>query len=110
MFVNLETSDFREAMCVHGAEAWDRMAIGFLERYDRNVAVGKMAEAIQCKAGEQAVPENPLLATLFSCALRRVDFYTLALELVQRAESANPSLIERAVDEDQVADEDLLDA
>src|SRR4051794_9572177 len=93
MFVNLETSDFRGVLHGLGEETWNAVAIAFLERNDRNVAIGKIADAVQFYAAEQPIPAEPMLATLYSCALKRVDFYTLALELVQRVEAANPSLV-----------------
>jgi hypothetical protein len=110
MFVNLETSDFREVLQELGRETWNAVAVGFLERNDRNVAVGKIADAVQFYAAEQPVPGEPMLATLFSCALKRVDFYTLALELVQRVEAANPSLVKDLPLEGELLEDDLLAA
>src|SRR4249920_2469812 len=101
MFVTLETSDFRELLQGFGEETWNAVAIGFLKRNDRNVAIGKLADAVQFYAAEQPVPAEPMLATLYSCALKRVDFYTLALELVQRVEAANPSLVKDLPLEDE---------
>ena len=110
MFVNLETSDFREVLQGLGHETWNALATGFLTRNDRNVAIGKIADAVQFYAAEQPVPEEPMLATLYSCALKRIDYYTLALELVQRVEAANPSLIKELAPEGELWEDDLLAA
>ena len=107
MFVNLETSDFREAMWAHGSETWIAIAIRFLQRNDRNVAVGNIAAALQLYAVEQPKPEDHMLATLFSIALVRVDYYTLALEVVQRVEAADPTLIKDFAPEGKLAEEEL---
>jgi hypothetical protein len=110
MFVSLETSDFRDAMRQHDAQIWNAIAIDSLQRNDRNVAVGKIADALQLYAVEQPVPEDQMLAALYTLALRRVDFYTLALELVHEAEAVDPSLVKETFVEDQLAGEDLLAA
>ena len=46
MFVNLETSDFREVLQGSDEKTWNAVAISFLERNDRNVAIGKLADAV----------------------------------------------------------------
>jgi len=48
-----------------------------------------------------------MLATLFSIALVRVDYYTLALEVVQRVEAADPTLIKDFAPEGKLAKEHL---
>ena len=107
MFVNLETNDSREAMWAQGAEAWSAIAIRFLQHNDRNVAVGKIADALQLYAVEQPKPDDHMLAALFSLALARVDYYTLALEVVQRVEAADPTLIKDFGPESKLAAEEL---
>ena len=107
MFVNLETSDFRAAMWAHGAETWTTLAIRFLQRNDRNVAVGNIAAALQLYAVEQPKPEDQMLARLFSLALVRVDYYTLALEIVQRVEAADPTLSKDFAPDAKLAEQEL---
>jgi hypothetical protein len=110
MFVSLETSDFRDAMREPAGQTWSAIATDLLQRNDRNVAVGKIADALQLYAVEQPVPEDEMLATLYSLALRRVDYYTLALELVQSAEVADPSLVREPALDGELTGEDLLAA
>jgi len=61
-----------------------------LSAYDRNITVGKIADAIQSYIHEQDRPSDSLVADLYAYALKRVDFYTIALELVQAAEAVEP--------------------
>ena len=110
MFVSLETGDFREVIRAQLSEKWNAMAIGFLQRNDRNVAVGKIAEALQFYAMEQPMPAHQMLATLYSLALRRVDYFTVALELVQSAETMDPTLVKDSAPEGEVSEEELLAA
>jgi len=46
MFVNLETSDFREAMNGSCADQWPGIAAAILRRNDREVAIGKIADQL----------------------------------------------------------------
>ncbi len=93
MFINLETSDFRNAMSVLGDNLWNEIATESLRRNDRNMAVGTIAEILQHHAIKQPIPDDHLVASLYTLALQRVDFYSIALELVQAAEAIDRSLI-----------------
>ena len=88
MFVNLETTVLQEYVNAQADGRWKPVVTRFLLRHDRNVAVGKIAGAIQSYIYEQETPSDPLAANFYAYALRRVDFYTIALELVQAAEAA----------------------
>ncbi len=107
MFVTLETSDFRDALHAHGAGSWTGLAANFLEIYGRNVAIGKLVDALQLYASEQTSPCDAMVARLYSIAPTRVDYYTLALEIVQQAEAANPSLVKGSSPLEEDLDEEL---
>jgi len=88
MFVNMETTVLQEYVNVQASERWNLVASRFLSAYERNVAVGKIASAIQSYIHELERPSDPLVADFYAYALKRVDFYTIALELIQAAEAA----------------------
>jgi len=86
MFVNMETTVLQAMINADADRMWNPVATKFLSAYERNVAVGKIASAIQWHIYDQERPADSLLADLYMHALKRVDFYTIALELVQAAE------------------------
>jgi len=90
MFVNMETTVLQEYVSVQASERWNLVVSRFLSAYERNVAVGKIASAIQSYIHELERPSDPLAADFYAYALKRVDFYTIALELIQAAEAAEP--------------------
>ena len=90
MFVNMETTVLQEYVNVQANERWNLVVTRFLSAYERNVAVGKIASAIQSYIHELETPSDPLVADFYAYALKRVDFYTIALELIQAAEVAKP--------------------
>ena len=94
MFVNLETTVLRELVNAQASSKWNALVVRFLSHYERNIAVGKIADAIQAGIFEQQTPSDPLVADLYGCALKRVDFYTIALELVQAVEAGEPQSIQ----------------
>ncbi len=96
MFLNTETREFKDAVNVQGNPSWNTMTVGLLQQHERNVAVGNIAKALRGYASEQPKPDDPLCRRLYELALRHVDFYWLALELVQSAEQEDPSLIRRS--------------
>ena len=87
MFVNMETTVLQEYVNVQANERWNLAVTRFLSSYDRSVAVGKIASAIQSYIYELDGPPDPLAADLYAYALKRVDFFTIALELIQAAET-----------------------
>jgi len=95
MFVNLETTVLRELVNVQAESKWNALVVRFLSCYERNIAVGKIANAIQWDIFEQQTPSDPLVADLYGYALKRVDFYTIALELVQAVEAGQPQATHR---------------
>ena len=90
MFVNTETAVLRALVNADADRLWHPMATRFLSTYERNLAVGKIASAIQEQVSQHQTPSDPLVADLYAHALRRVDFYSIALELIQAAEHADP--------------------
>ena len=103
MFINLETGALKELVDAQAASRWIAVATAFLLRNDRNVAVGKTAEAIRWYAYDLEAPEHPLALSLYAEALKRMDFYSVALALIQAAEAADPSLVESSIDEEPLA-------
>ena|SRR2546430_2681571 len=99
MFVNLETSTLQEFVNRQADFNWTTVATGFLLIHDRNVAVGKVADAIRWYVYALEAPSDPLLLSLYALALRRVDFYSIALNLIQAAEAADPSLVPASMEE-----------
>ena len=77
-----------------------------LRQYDRNMAVGQIAEAIQRYVSDQGMPEDLLCATLYQHTLRRIVFYSLALGMVQAVEAADLNLVKIPDPEEQ---EELFD-
>ena len=47
MFVNLETTVLRELVNAQAGSKWNALVVRFLSHYERNIAVGKIANAIQ---------------------------------------------------------------
>jgi hypothetical protein len=70
------------------------------------MAVGQIAEVIQRYVSAQGMPEDLLCATLYQHALRRIDFYSLALAMVQAVEGADSTLVKIPDPEEQ---EELFD-
>jgi hypothetical protein len=103
MFVNLETSTLKELVNGQADSKWTAVATGFLSTHDRNVAVGKIADAIRWYVYALEVPSDSLALSLYAEALKRVDFYSIALGLIQAAEAADPSLVTASVDEEPMA-------
>jgi hypothetical protein len=87
MFVNLETTVLQELVNAEADSKWNQVVARLLASYERNVAVGKIANAIQWDIYERECPLDPLVADLYMHALKRVDFYTIALELIKGAEA-----------------------
>jgi hypothetical protein len=99
MFVNLETRTVQEFVNRQADFNWTAAATGFLLIHDRNVAVGRVADAIRWYVYALEGPSDPLLLSLYAQALRRVDFYSIALELIQAAEAADPSLVIASIED-----------
>lgn len=89
MFVNLETTVLQELINVEADSKWNALVANLLCTDHREMVVGKIANALQRSIRDQKTPSDLLVADLYACALKRVDFYTIALELVQAAEAAN---------------------
>jgi hypothetical protein len=94
MFVNLETTVLRELVNAEAVSKWNAVVVRFLSCHERTIAIGKIANAIQWDIFEQQTPSDPLVADLYGYALKRVDFYTIALELVQAVEAGEPQSID----------------
>ena len=101
MFVNLETSTIKELVNGQADSRWTTEATRCLLAGDRNVAVGKLAGAVWRYVYTLEAPSDPLALSLYEEALKRVDFYYIALGLIQTAEAADPSLIEASLDEEE---------
>jgi hypothetical protein len=103
MFVNLETTVLQEIIYANADSKWKAVAAQCLLINDRNVAVGRIANVLQQYVYEQEEPSDPLVADLYAHALRRVDFFSIALGLIQAAEAADPSLIRPELDAEMAA-------
>jgi hypothetical protein len=57
----------------------ESVAAQLLSTNDHNVAVGRLANALQQYIHEQQEPSDQLAADLYTYALKRVDFYSIAL-------------------------------
>ena len=88
MFVNLETTVLQELINAEADSKWNALVVSLLSTDCRELVVGKIANALQQSIWNQSVPTDPLVADLYTHALRRVDFYSIALALVQAAETA----------------------
>ncbi|MEO8628666.1 MAG: hypothetical protein ABI612_11275 [Betaproteobacteria bacterium] len=110
MFTNLETSDFKNSMKMRGDHEWNSLATASLRRNDRNIAIGTIAEALQVFAMRQPVPDDILVASLYTLAVQRVDFYAIALELVIAAEAADTSLVKASVADIEEVEEEFVAA
>ena len=96
MFVNLETTVLQEIVNAEADSKWNTVVARLLASYERNVAVGKIAYAIQWDIYERERPDDSLVADLYTHALRRVDFYTIALGLIQAAEAMGCRALDQA--------------
>jgi hypothetical protein len=105
-FFNLETAAVNDSLIAARHMDWTAIATAALRQFDRNMAVGEIAEAIQRYVSAQGMPEDLLCATLYQHALKRIDFYSLALAMVQAVEAADSTLMRASEPEDQ---EELLD-
>src|SRR6476620_1596343 len=103
---NLETAALNDSLRAAPHADWTAVATAALRQYDRNMAVGEIAEAIQRYVSDQGMPEDLLCAKLYQQALRRIDFYSLALSMVQAVEGADSSLVKVPDPEEQ---EELFD-
>lgn len=103
---NLETAALNDSLLAAPQAEWTAVATAALRQYDRNMAVGQIAEAIQRYVSNQGMPEDLLCATLYQHALRRIDFYSLALGMVQAVEAADSTLLKALGSEEQ---EELFD-
>jgi hypothetical protein len=90
MFVNLETTVLQELVNAEADRKWNVLVARLLRADQRELVVGRIANAIQRSIYDYATPSDPLVADLYTYALKRVDFYTIALELVQAAEAVEP--------------------
>ena len=105
-FFNLETAAVNDSLIAAPHTDWTAIATAALRQFDRNMAVGEIAEAIQRYVSAQGMPEDLLCATLYQHALKRIDFYSLALSMVHAVEAADSTLIRACGPEEQ---EELLD-
>jgi hypothetical protein len=103
MFVNLETTVLQELINADADSKWKSVAAGFLLTNDRNVAVGRIANVLQQYIYDQQEPSDPLVADLYTHALKRVDFYSIALGLIHAAEAADPSLVQPVMQPEMAA-------
>ena len=103
MFVNLETTVIQELINADTDTRWRSVAADFLLTEDRNVAVGQIANVLQQYIYDQQEPSDPLVAALYAHALKRVDFYSIALGLIHAAEAADPSLVPPVMESEMAA-------
>jgi hypothetical protein len=88
MFVNMETTVLRELINAEADSRWNALVARLLCSDQRELVVGKVASALQRSICEQEMPCDALAADLYAQALKRVDFYTIALDLVHAVEVA----------------------
>jgi hypothetical protein len=96
LFFNFETAVLREFFQAEAEKKWNSLIARRLSNYHRELVIGEITCALQRSVWEQQLPADRLVAKLYSHALTRVDFYTIALELVQEVEVAT----HRASDDD----------
>lgn len=109
-FFNLETATLNDSLNGAADADWAALAAGALRQHDRNVAVGEIAEAIQRYVSNQGMPEDLLCAKLYQQALRRIDFYSLALGMVQAVEAVDSSLVKIPSDEQEELFDEAMSA
>jgi hypothetical protein len=93
MIQTLETAALQAMVDAEHDVKWKAITIGFLRVNEREIAVGKIANALVCHVYDQNPPSDPLASRLYTEALKRIDFFSCALRLVQTAEAADPSLV-----------------
>ena len=93
MSIDRETAGRKSAQSTMAGPRWTAIAVGFLRVHERNIAVGKIAEAIRWCAYNLQAHSDPLILRLTSEGLDRADFDALALVLVEAAEMAHPALV-----------------
>jgi hypothetical protein len=92
-FANIETGVAIDWYLTQPKDYWREEAATMLRGLGREVAIGKLAESLQMAACVEVERLDGLGRDLLVGALRRVDFYSLALLLVQNAEAADPTLV-----------------
>jgi hypothetical protein len=99
LLLSSETVAVKDWLVAQAGAQWRNSAADMLRRYERHLAIGKLAEALQVAAWAEASMLRGLPATLLSRSLGRVDFFSIALSFLQQAEAADPSLMRRRENE-----------
>jgi hypothetical protein len=93
MFVNLETTVVQQLINAQAESKWNAQVARLLAMDNREMVVGRLPAALQLWIYDPNIPADPLAVDLYSYALKRVDFYTIALQLVQATETHKPCQI-----------------
>ena len=108
-FETAETLWVKEWLRVNQTKQWTGTVTDLLCRYDREIAIGKLAEALQMALQADVVIPDGLAGELYLHALQKVDFYFLGLQLVKAAETADPSLIQAQPVDEAEEEMELMD-
>ena len=94
MFVNLETTVLSELVKAGARENWIAVTSAFLHFHERDAALAKLAEAIRWYVREQATHSDSVTADFYRHAITRVDFFSIARDLIDAAGATGQSLDE----------------
>src|SRR5215813_7607758 len=92
MFVNLETTVLSELVKAGAREKWIAVTIAFLHFHERDAALAKLAEAIRWYVRDQTSHSDPVTADFYRDAITRVDFFSIARDLIDAADATGQSL------------------
>src|SRR5215467_12502661 len=92
MFVNLETTVLSELVKAAAREKWIAVTGAFLQFHERDAALAKLAEAIRWYVRDQAFHSDPVTADFYRHAITRVDFFSVARDLIDTADATGQLL------------------
>src|SRR4051794_25429517 len=71
---------------------WIAIAEAFLQRNEPDIAVAKLTDALRYQLRDGPPSADTLGGRLFKAGANRIDYHAVAVQIVQGAEAADPSL------------------
>ena|SRR5438045_3758172 len=71
---------------------WIAIAAAFLQRYERDIAIGRLKDALRYQLRDGPPLPDTLGGRLFRTGATQIDYHAVADEIAVAAESAYPSL------------------
>ena len=74
------------------ANVWIAIALAFLQRNERDIALGKLTDALRYHLRDGPPSPDTLGGRLFRAGLRDIDYHAVAIQIVLAAEAAERPL------------------